>query len=385
MLHYRYLLIGGGMAADSAVRGIRDVDNVGTIGLLSTEADPPYDRPPLSKSIWLDHEASELDRGTASLDVSLHLGRRALSLDREERTVTDDAGQVYRFDRLLLATGGSPRRLPGRDDGVIYYRTLADYRRLNALCSKPTRVLVVGGGYIGAELGAALCLAGHEVHMAFPEATILERLLPPELGEHVNGLYRDNGVTLHPGRLVSNVQAEPGGGSLVRFENGSELQAGAVVAGLGILPETALAEAAGLRVSDGIEVNVYLQTDDPEIFAAGDVASIYSPALGRRRRVEHEENANLTGFRAGRAMAGELEEYIHLPMFYSDLFSESFEGVGIVDSRLDALIEWEEPLAKGAVHYLEDGLLVGALMWNRWGELDSIRELIGSAGGHRPG
>ena len=250
MLHYRYLLIGGGMAADSAVRGIRDVDNVGTIGLLSTEADPPYDRPPLSKSIWLDHEASELDRGTASLDVSLHLGRRALSLDREERTVTDDAGQVYRFDRLLLATGGSPRRLPGRDDGVIYYRTLADYRRLNALCSKPTRVLVVGGGYIGAELGAALCLAGHEVHMAFPEATILERLLPPELGEHVNGLYRDNGVTLHPGRLVSNVQAEPGGGSLVRFENGSELQAGAVVAGLGILPETALAEAAGLRHRD---------------------------------------------------------------------------------------------------------------------------------------
>lgn len=384
MIDYRYLIIGGGMAGDAAARGIREHDPNGTIGLISAEPHPPYDRPPLSKGLWQGGAVSDIWRDTEELGVTLHLARLVTRIDRAARTVTDHDGEEYRYERLLLATGGSPRRLGVRDDGVIYYRTLEDYERLRGLTAEPRRVLVIGGGYIGAELAAALTVNGHRVEMVFPEAALLDRLLPRDLARHLSAAYRARGVTLHSGRGVRAVTARPGGGSNVELTDGTALTADVVVAGLGITPDTRLAEAAGLAVADGIVVNAYLRTDDERIFAAGDVASLPFPPLGRRGRSEHEENANLSGFYAGQNMAGERVRYEHLPSFYSDLFDIGFEGVGRVGSDLQTVAEWVVPLEQGAVYYLAEGRLQGALLWNQKGRLDEVRGLIGERWEPRP-
>src|SRR5690625_2869767 len=378
MPEYDYLLVGGGMAADSAARGIREVDADGTIGLLSSEDTGPYERPFLSKILWADPDEDGLLRDTAELGVTLHLGREAVSIDRKARTVRDDAGTVYRYGKLLLATGGRPRRLKGNDEGVLYFRSLADYRRLRELTAEPGQeVLILGGGYIGAELAAALSGAGQNVTMAFPEAGIMERMFPAGLSRFIGDYFAGRGVQLLPGRLVEAVVRTAAGRQLATFSDGSTLEADVVVAGLGIEPETTLAEAAGLEVDDGIRVNASLQTSDPDIYAAGDAVNVHSPALQRWRRVEHEENANLTGFFAGQAMAGQAQEFAHLPMFYSDLFDLGFEGTGIADSRLETLEDWEDDAyGSGTVWYLEDGAPVGAVMWNRWGRLDEVRQAI---------
>jgi NADPH-dependent 2,4-dienoyl-CoA reductase/sulfur reductase-like enzyme len=376
MLEYTYLLIGGGIAADAAARGIRETGATGSIGLISSEAHPPYDRPPLSKGLWHDTPESDIWRDTHGLGVTLHLGRTVTELDPAARSAADNLGGRCSYEKLLLATGGSPRHLSGSDEGVIYFRTLDDYHLLRKLTASPRRVVVIGGGYIGAEIAAALAGQGHEVHMAFPEDALLGRLLPAGLAWHLNDYYTERGVTLHPGLGVTAVTQNNGDGSLVAFSDGSTLAAEIVIAGLGIIPNVELARAAGLTVSDGIEVNGFLQTSDPDIFAAGDVANIYNAALDLRRRVEHEENANLTGYAAGKAMAGTPEAFTHLPLFYSDLFDLGFEGVGNVDSRLETLSVWDEQFRKGSIYYLHDGRLQGALMWNNWGRLDRVRELI---------
>jgi NADPH-dependent 2,4-dienoyl-CoA reductase/sulfur reductase-like enzyme len=376
MPDYTYLLIGGGIAADAAARGIRETGATGSIGLISTEAHPPYDRPPLSKGLWNDTPERDIWRDTHDLNVTLHLGRRVIAIDPAARTVTDQLGERYSYGKLLLATGGTPRRLSGSDEGVIYFRTLDDYRRLRKVTGARRKVAVIGAGYIGAEIAAALAGEGHEVQMAFLEDTLLGRLLPADLGQHLNAYFRERGVTLHPGRSVASVVQDAAGGSLLTFSDGETLAADVVIAGLGIIPATELARSAGLAVSDGIDVSEFLQTSDEHIYAAGDVASVPGAALGGRRRVEHEDNANMTGFQAGRAMAGAAEPFTYLPSFYSDLFDIGFEGVGRVDSRLETVSDWQEPFRKGAVYYLEGGRLQGALLWNSWGRLDRIRQLI---------
>lgn len=377
MPEYDYLLIGGGMTADAAARGIRELDEHGRIGLISAETDPPYSRPPLSKGLWQDQTEEDIDRWTESLGVDLHLGERALAIDRQQRHVSLSDGRSFGYRRLLLATGGTPRRLKGLEDGVIYYRTLADFRRLQEqLQGGRRKVLILGGGYIGAELAAALVTHDHEVHMAFPERFVLERLLPAELAQSVSQLYTSRGVTLHR-RLSAESVRHSHGGPVARFDDGTELLVDVVVAGLGIIPETGLAEAAGLQVADGIIVNEFLQTSDPDIFAAGDVASIHYPALGGRQRSEHEENANSGGLTAGRNMAGAREEYTRLPLFYADLFDVSFEGAGVADSRLDAVSEWTEPGRSGRILYIADGTIRGVLLWNSPGGMAEARKLIG--------
>lgn len=376
MPEYTYLLIGGGIAADAAARGIRETGATGSIGLVSAEAFPPYDRPPLSKGLWTDTPESDIWRDTHGLGVTLHLDRTVTELDPAARVATDNLGEHYSYEKLLLATGGSPRKLTGPDEGVIYFRTLDDYHQLRKLTASPRTVVVIGGGYIGAEIAASLAGKGHDVHMAFPEDALLGRLLPADLAGYLNNYYTERGVTLHPGLGVVSVTQNNCDGSLITLNDGSALLAEIVIAGLGITPNVRLASAAGLTVSNGIEVNEYLQTSNADIYAAGDVANIYNAALGRRRRVEHEENANLTGYCAGRAMAGTREPFTHLPLFYSDLFDLGFEGVGRVDSQLDTVSEWEDHLRKGSVYYLDDGRLQGALMWNNWGRIDRARELI---------
>jgi 3-phenylpropionate/trans-cinnamate dioxygenase ferredoxin reductase subunit len=381
---YRYLIIGGGMTAESAVRGIREVDPDGSIGLISAEPHPPYNRPPLSKSLWKGDPEPDiwLDLSAAKLD--LHLGRWVQRIDPGHKLITDDENDTYTYDRLLLATGGSPRRLPFGDDQIIYYRTLDDYRRLRELTGAGKRFAVIGGGFIGSEVAAALAMNRQSVTMAFPEEGIGRRVFPRDLSLFLNEYFRERGVDIRPGVSVDGLSG--GDAALtVHIAGGTGIPADGVVAGIGIQPDVELARDAGLAVDNGIIVDEDLQASHPDIYAAGDVASFPSFALGRRVRVEHEDAARTMGAAAGRAMAGRAVPYRHLPSFYSDLFDLGYEAVGLLDSRLDTIADWKEPFREGVVYYLEAGRVRGVLLWNVWGQVDAARSLIESAGLFEPG
>ncbi len=379
MPHYPYLIIGGGMTADAAVRGIRELDPTGHIGLIGAESDPPYSRPPLSKALWKGEPLDSVWRKTADAGVDLHLGRRGTTLDLAGRRVVDDRGADYRFDKLLLATGGTPRRLPFAGQDVIYFRTLQDYRRLRALAEPGKSFAVIGGGFIGSEIAAALALQGRKVTMLFPEGGIGARLFPADLARFLVDYYREKGVDPRPGESVTGV-GRSGSGIVIETKSGLRLTADAVVAGLGIVPDTELAKAAGLTVEDGIVVDDHLRTAHPDVFAAGDVARFTAPLLGTRIRVEHEDNALTMGRAAGRAMAGDQSPYAHLPFFYSDLFELGYEAVGEMDPRGETIADWKEPFREGVVYYLKDGRVRGVLLWNVWGQVDAARQLIGEPG-----
>ncbi|HET9950491.1 MAG TPA: FAD-dependent oxidoreductase [Candidatus Eisenbacteria bacterium] len=383
MPHYPYLIVGGGMTADAAARGIRELDPKGLIGLIAAEEDPPYARPPLSKSLWKGDPLDSVWRKTGDVGVDLFLGRRVTSLDLRGKKVTDDRGGTYTFDKLLLATGGAARRLPFGGDQVIYFRTLDDYRRLRALADQGKSFAVIGGGFIGSEVAAALALQKCKVTMIFPDEGIGARLFPADLARFLVGYYREKGVDVRTGEQVTNI-APSGSRAVVETKSGLRLTVDAVVAGIGIVPNTDLAAAAGIAVEDGIPVDERLRTSHPDVFAAGDVARFHAPALGARIRVEHEDNANSMGRAAGRAMAGDSTPYAHLPFFYSDLFDLGYEAVGEMDPRGEVVADWKEPFHEGVVYYMAGGRVRGVLLWNTWGQVDAARALIAEPGPFRP-
>lgn len=387
MPHYKFLIIGGGMTADAAIGGIRETDPDGSVGLIGVETRPPYNRPPLSKGLWKGKPLDSVWRKTDRQGVTLHLGRQAQSLDLQNNRVTDDQGTGYTYDKLLLATGGAPRRLPFGGDKIIYFRTLDDYQRLWALTEPCQRFAIVGGGFIGSEIAAALTMNGKNVVMAFPGAGIGSRIFPADLSKSLNDFYREKGVEVLPGERATGWEMRQGK-PLLKTHNAQtrsdrEIMAEVVVAGIGIRPNVELAQTAGLKVDNGIHVNCNLRTSHPNVYAAGDVANFYNPALGQRLRVEHEDNANTMGRQAGQAMAGRAISYDYLPFFYSDLFELGFEAVGEVDARLETVADWKEPYREGVVYYLRDGRVRGVLLWNVWDQVDSARKLIADPGPFR--
>jgi NADPH-dependent 2,4-dienoyl-CoA reductase/sulfur reductase-like enzyme len=384
MQHYKSLIIGGGMTADAAVRGIREVDPIGSIGLISAEPDPPYIRPPLSKGLWQDSSLDQIWRDTEELDVDLHPERVARSLDAEQKRVwmqspgqrTDEAGTILTYDKLLLATGGTPRRLPFGEEQIIYYRTLQDYQRLKSLTAEKQRFAVVGGGFIGAEIAAALAINDKEVVIIFPEQGIGGLTFPPDLALFLNDYYRDHGVEVLAGETVSGLREKENGQLILHTESGQTVDVESVVAGIGIEPNVTLARLAGLEVDNGILVDEFLRTGDPAIYAAGDVANFYNPILDKRIRVEHEDNANTMGNMAGRSMAGQSEPYNYLPFFYSDLFDLGYEAIGELNPELDTVANWKEPFREGIIYYLQHGRVKGVILWNVWGMIEAARELL---------
>lgn len=383
MAHYRYLIVGGGMTADAAVRGIRTIDPDGAIGLFSRETDPPYNKPPLSKGLWKGKAVEGILRRTERLGVDLNLNCPVSEINLHGKTVRV-SGEEHSFEKLLLATGGIPRRLPFGGEDVIYFRSLTDYRRLRALSEQTDRIAVIGGGFIGSEIAAALAINGKKVSMLFMEGGIGARLFPANLASFVTEYYLDRGVEVFANDSIERLEKDDGE-YRIRTQRGHDIRAGAVVAGLGIVPDTDLAKAAGLPVGDGILVDECLHAGHSDVFAAGDVASFYNSALKVRMRVEHEDNANTMGTFAGKNMAlsvmGEREEeYTHLPYFYSDLFDLGYEAVGKLDPRLETVEDWQEPFRKGVVYYLEDGKVRGVLLWNVWKQVQAARELLSSEG-----
>jgi 3-phenylpropionate/trans-cinnamate dioxygenase ferredoxin reductase subunit len=383
MQTYKYLIIGGGMTADSAVNGIREVDSQGSIGIISQEGDKPYDRPPLTKGLWKGKPLDSIWRKTGTKGAQLHLGRSIQTIKMQERQVLDDQQNIYSFEKLLLATGGRPRLLPFGDEEIIYYRTAADYRRLRALADKHKRFAVIGGGFIGSEIAAGLAMNQKEVVMIFPGSGICDRVFPRDLSQFLNGYYREKGVEILACESVKELSRQ-GEELVLHTSNAREIRVSGVVGGIGIEPNVELAEAAGLKVDNGIVVNELLQTTNPAIYAAGDVASFYSPSLEKQMRVEHEDNANTMGKLAGRNMAGKSEAYRHLPSFYSDLFDLGYEAVGELDARLETFADWKTPFREGVVYYLKDGRVRGVLLWNVWEQVDAARKLIEEQGPFRP-
>jgi NADPH-dependent 2,4-dienoyl-CoA reductase/sulfur reductase-like enzyme len=366
----KYLIIGAGMTGDMAAKGIRDHDSAGAITLIGADPHPPYKRPLLTKGLWQGAPEEKVWREPAA-GVDLVTGRRIVSLDLAGGTATDDTGEAYAWEKLLLATGARPREIPGAE-GVIWYRTLDDYHRVRDVAGESAHVAVIGGGFIGSELAAGLVGNGCRVTMLFPEPGIGYRLFPENLSAFVADYYREKGVEVLAGEMVSSAS-----GTRVETESGRTIEADAVVAGLGVIPDTELAEAAGLDVDDGIVVDEYGRVPGYEnVFAAGDVARFPVRALGTTMRIEHEDHANTHGRLVGENMAGAEKPYDHLPFFYSDLFDLGYEAVGIVDSRLEVVEDWQEPNRKGVVTYVEDGRPRGVLLWNVWDKLDAARDLL---------
>lgn len=384
MKQYKYLIIGGGMTADAAVKGIRQADQTGTVGIISTEPDPPYARPPLSKDLWTgDKTIDDIWCGTEHKGADLMLSRQAVSLDTGRQEVADDRGDVYRYEQLLLATGGEPRRLPFENDPAIYFRTCEDYRHLRKSSDQGGHFAVLGGGFIGAEIAAALRMNDKEVTMVFPESTICGSLLPMKLSSLLSKYYEDHGITLVTGHKPSSIDVEEGIFG-VHLENGHIFSVDGIVAGIGIVPRTELAEAAGLDTGNGIIVDEHLCTKDPHIFAAGDVANFHNPFLDQRMRVEHEDNALTMGEMAGRNMAGAEETYRHLPYFYSDLFNLGYEAVGQTDPSLEVITDLKDPKDAGCIFYMKTGRVRGVVFWNIFDRVDAGRELIAAPGPHTP-
>jgi NADPH-dependent 2,4-dienoyl-CoA reductase/sulfur reductase-like enzyme len=380
----KYLIVGGGMTGDAAVHGIREVDAGGSIDVIGAEPHPSYNRPPLSKGLWKGKPLESIWRDVEDRGVTYHRGRTARSLDPSNKRVTDDQGTVHTFEKLLLATGATPRRLPFGAGEVIYYRTLDDYRRLRALTGQGRRFAVIGGGFIGSEVAAALAMSGRQVVLVFPDDGISARIFPADLAKSMNDYYREKGVEVLAGAAVVGLESSRGRSILkirdARTGREQSVEVDGVVAGIGVQPNVELAQAAGLETENGIRVDASLHTKHADIFAAGDVARFHNPVLDQWLRVEHEDNANTMGRLAGRAMAGEAVSYDHLSSFYSDLFDLGYEAVGELDPRLETLADWKEPYREGVVYYLKAGRVRGVLLWNVWEQVDAARRLIAEPG-----
>ena len=379
---FDYVVVGGGRAGISAVEGIRELDSSCSILLVGAESHLPYDRPPLSKQLWTGkNEVSDLfvhDRAYFErASVELASGERVTEIQPGEKTILTDRERSERYGKLLLATGGTPRRLqiPGAEaEGVYYFRTLDDYLELSR-DPEGQSILVVGGGFIGAEIAAALSMHGAHLTMLFPGRLMLERVFPEALARSIQEQYEQRGI-----RILSEDApvsfASRGGWLAVETRRGVHLACDTIVVGAGIEPEIELARSAGLAIENGIKLNELLQSSDPDIFAAGDNANFPYLALGKRMRVEHWDNAIAQGKAAGRNMAGAGEPYEYMPYFFSDLFDFGYEAVGDVSSSLETYADWQDENETGVIYYLEDGRVRGVMLCNVWGKLDEARALI---------
>ncbi|HON12368.1 MAG TPA: FAD-dependent oxidoreductase [Chitinispirillaceae bacterium] len=380
---YNYIIVGAGIAAAHAAKGIREIDKEGSILMIGNEPYLPYNRTYLSKDLWtgkkkleniIVHDQAYYD----SLKVEIRLNTTVTNLDPAKKTITTDDGTRYSYNKLLLAAGAQPRKLsiPGADlKKVCYFRTIDDYKTTRSILGEGKSVVLIGGGFIGSEIAASLALNKVKVQMIFPEKRICNRVMPSDLADFLTNMYSERGIRIDSEDVPVSISEE---GEKVRVitRNGLEFQTDFVIAGLGVRPETELASKAGLRVKNGIEVNEYLQTSDADIFAAGDNASFPYLALHKQMRVEHWDNAINQGLYVGRNMAGAESPYSHLPFFFSDLFEFGYEAVGDLNSELEVKADWKKPFEKGVLYYLEQHRVRGIMLCDVWGKVPDARRLI---------
>ncbi len=382
---FTYIIVGGGLAGASAVEGIREIDKKNPILLIGSEKHLPYDRPHLSKKLWFGKKKVEdIFLHNAEFythnDIAVTAGITVKTLDAERRVITDDGGGIYHYEKLLLATGGAPRTLPipgGTLGGICYYRTLDDYLRIRQEASAGKSAVVIGGGFIGSEMAAALSMNGVDVTMIFPGPYLVNRVFPEYLGRAIQDRYRSRGI-----KILANEQPSVFSKNGSQFKtytlSGKRIESDFVIVGIGIKPSLDLARDSGLQTANGIIVDEYLQASLPGIYAAGDNAFFPYQALGTQTRVEHWDNALNQGKAAGRNMAGAREPYTYMPYFFSDLFEFGYEAVGEVNSGLETFADWQTENDTGVIYYLRDGKVRGAMMCNVWEKVEAARTLIRS-------
>ncbi|MGY1615505.1 NAD(P)/FAD-dependent oxidoreductase [Geodermatophilus sp. SYSU D00691] len=378
------VVVGGGLAGARAVSTLREEGHDGPLTLVAAEPYLPYERPPLSKgyltgSAELDSVFVHPEQWYADNDVLLRLGTRVTALDRAASRVALDDGDVLAYDRVLLATGAVPRRLtvPGADElAPRYLRTIEDSQALKASFTAGARVVIVGAGWIGLEAAAAARAAGAEVVVLEYAELPLLRVLGPEMAQVFADLHRDHGVDLRCGVRIASARA----GALV-LEDGSEVAGDVVLAGVGIAPDVALAEAAGLEVDDGVVVDASLRSSDPAVFAAGDVARAFHPRYGRHLRVEHWANALNQPLTAARSMLGKPTVYERLPYFFSDQYDLGMEYTGLAEpGGYDRVVVRGDLEAREFVAFwLSGDRVVAGMNVNVWDVVGPIQELIREA------
>lgn len=378
------VVVGGGLAAAKAVEAAREAGFEGRVVVFSDEEVRPYERPPLSKGLLLGETATEEvfvhgEDFYGEHDIQLRLGERVVELDRAAGEVVTASGARSTFDRLLIATGAEPRRLPVEGvalEGVHLLRDLEDSRRLRAALTAAVHVTVVGAGWIGCEVAAAARTLGAEVTMVDPLTVPLQRVLGAEVGGLFADLHRDHGVDLRLGRTVEALRGTRTVEAAV-LDDGSRVETEVVVVGIGVIPRAGLAERAGLEVDDGIVTDATLTTADLRILAAGDVARARHPLLDRHLRVEHWANALHQGSLAGRNLAGGEEAYDRLPYFFTDQYELGMEYAGHASDWDRVVLRGDPDAGEFAAFWVDaDGRVLAGMHANLWGTIDDIKALV---------
>ena len=378
------VIAGASLAGAKAAETLRDEGFDGEIVLLGSEPERPYERPPLSKGYLLGHDELESvyvhpEGWYAEHGVDLRTGVTVTAIDRAAAAVVTSDDSIVHYDKLLLTTGASPRRLnfpgSGRPE-VLYLRTVADSQRLRAAFQPGTRVVVAGAGWIGLETTAAARSADCPVTVLEPQPSALHDQIGPELGAVFAGLHRGHGVEFRFGEKAAEFR--PG---MVITSSGAEIPADVLVVGIGAAPNDGLAARAGLEVANGVLTDAALRTSDENIFACGDVANSFHPLLGRRIRVEHWANALNGGPAAARSMLGQSVSYDPVPYFYSDQYDLGMECAGLpTPGRYDqVLYRGDRDGLEFIAFWLSGGTVIAGMNVNVWDVNDDIQSLIRSA------
>jgi 3-phenylpropionate/trans-cinnamate dioxygenase ferredoxin reductase subunit len=383
-----YVIVGASLAGAKSAESLRESGFDGRVLLVGDERERPYERPKLSKEILKGdkprekafvHEEGWYDEH----DVELRLGTAVTALHREEHQVELAGGERIGYDKVLLATGSSPRRLEvsgGDLDGIHYLRRIGESERLRDALTAGGSLVVVGGGWIGLEVAAAARHHGADVVLVEPQPTPLYGVLGSEVGEVFADLHRRHGVDLRTGLGVDGFEGEGGTVTGVRTSDGTVHEASRVVVGVGIRPNTLLAEQAGLEVDNGVVVDELLQTSDPDVYAAGDVANAWNTLLATRLRIEHWANAGSQGTAAGRSMVGRGEPNAKLPYFFTDQYSLSMEYHGYVprDAGDQVVLRGDpqaDPEGSWLAFWLGGGRVLAGMNVNDWDAADAIKRL----------
>jgi 3-phenylpropionate/trans-cinnamate dioxygenase ferredoxin reductase component len=379
-----FAIVGGGLAAAKATEGLRDGGFEGRIVLVGTERHLPYERPPLSKGYLSgDEELEKAFVHTPSWyderDIDLRLGTAATGIDLDAHTLATDDGPVH-YDRLLIATGARPRRLALADDSgapVAYLRTIEDSQRLQAELQPGRRIVIVGGGWIGLEVAAAARTAGCEVVVLEALDLPLVRVLGPEVAEVFRALHVEHGVDLRTNVAVASIDQDRGQ-AVVSLADGSTMTADLLIVGVGVAPNSELAEAAGLATDNGVVVDEHLQASHPDVFAAGDVANAYHPLLERHVRNEHWDTAIEQGLTAANNMLDAEESYSRLPYFFTDQYDMGMEYVGSIgpDGYDEVILRGDVPARQLTAFWVRADSVVAGMHANEWDAIDAIRSIM---------
>lgn len=380
----RIVIIGAGHSGGRAAESLRSLGFEREILLIGDEPHLPYERPPLSKELLQGKPQMFAPMRPAEFwaekEIACRLGTRATAIDPAAKTVTLADGTVEPFDKLLLTTGGTVRRidLAGADLGNVFYlRTLDDSRAIDARLTENANVVVIGGGFIGLETAASARLRGCAVTVIELADRLMGRGVLPEISETFLALHREQGVDI---RLETGVQSFEGDGDVTHVvtSSGDRLPADIVVVGVGIVPDTALAETAGLTVDNGIVVDAFCRTSHPDIFAAGDVTSHYSPVYGRHIRLESWQNAQNQAIAAARVMLGEETEHAEIPWMWSDQFDAKLEVAGMPDTWDDVVVRGDPASGAYMLFQLAGGKPVGVMSVNQPRDMRFARRLLQS-------